>query len=114
MRIEMKAPPQDEAGANRFADRSNETNNLGSIANLALTAKCRDTLYVYAGDHPQGFALFDHPLRGTCRFAEGQYRGLTTSELDALDAYRDEEAHWRAADALDDMSKCHEASAVIF
>jgi len=43
--------------------------------------------YTYTGDHPWGFELYDHPIRGRCRRFAGHFRGLTTEELDALEEY---------------------------
>ena len=45
--------------------------------------------YTYIGDHPDGYELYKHPLRGWCRWLEGRFVGLTTDELDALDDYEE-------------------------
>ena len=64
--------------------------------------------YVPAGDHPWGFSLFiqrSYPARGRLRRVEGCYRGLTTDELDALEAFADQEAEARFADECDAIVK---------
>jgi len=115
MRQQIAARPHKEAGSRPgVAAPSKKTDNENSIQPSVATAKQHHSLYVYAGDHPNGFEIFTHPLQGLVRFAEGRPRGLSTDELDALEYYEEEQARMDAEDWLDDISKGHEASVVMF
>jgi len=84
-----KAPPQRKSGGRREGpcQRASRTSSERSIAQTPIPIQ---DPYTYAGDHPRGFKLYDHPIRGRCRAFGGYYHGLTTDELDALEAYERE------------------------
>ena len=88
----------------RFANRSNKLTATRSILKRRLSSKW----YPCVGDHPWGFSLFiqrSYPARGRLRRVEGCYRGLTTDEYDALEAYADQEAEARFQDECDAIAK---------
>jgi len=86
-----KAPPahKDRGRRETPCQRGQRTSSGSRISETTVEVQDPTSPYVYTGDHPDGYELYDHPLRGLCRWLEGRFVGLTTDELDALEDYEE-------------------------
>jgi len=85
------APPSHKTRGRREGrcQTAHETSSERRILQTTVEVQDPTSPYVYTGDHPDGYELFNHPLRGLCRWLEGRFVGLTTDELDALEDYEE-------------------------
>lgn len=90
-RTRWKVPPahKDRGRRETPCQRGHRTSSDVRILQTSVPIQDPTSPYVYIGNHPWGFDLYQHPLRGECRWLEGRFAGLTTDELDEL-----EDARW--------------------